>query len=125
MHTTQKALQKAINKVCEGARLGDISAVIQKTIEQQGYAVVKSCTGHGVGKELHEPPEILNYGKKGQGHILKAGMTLAIEPIAVMGSSGDTYDEADGWTVKTVTGDISAHFEHTVLVTQKGFEILT
>ncbi len=120
--TTQKALQKSLNQLKDGVKLGDVSAVIQKTIEQRGYSVVRNCTGHGVGRELHEAPEILNYGKKGDGITLKTGMVLAIEPISVMGSSGDTYDAEDGWTVKAK--NLSAHFEHTVLVTEKGYEIL-
>lgn len=121
--TTQKALQKCLNKIREGSRLGDISATIQKTIEQRGYAVVQNCTGHGVGRKLHEEPEILNYGKKGTGLILKEGMVLAIEPISVMGDSGETFDIGDGWTV--LAHNLSAHFEHTVLVTKQGYEILT
>lgn len=122
--TTQKALQKALQKVKSGVPLGDVSNVIQKTMEQRGYAVVRNCTGHGIGRALHEPPEILNYGKKGQGIVLQSGMTLAIEPISVMGECGDTYDASDGWTVKTSSGELSAHFEHTVLVTDSGYEIL-
>jgi len=121
--TTKKALQKALKKVRDGARLGDVSAIIQKTIEQRGYSVVRNCTGHGIGYNVHEEPEILNYGKKGTGIVLKAGMALAIEPISVMGSSADVYDEVDGWTVKAK--NLSAHFEHTVLVTKGGCEILT
>ena len=120
--TTQKALQKALNKLKDRVKLGDISATIQKTIEQRGYSVVRNCTGHGVGRDLHEEPEILNYGKKGEGINLQEGMVLAIEPISVMGPDGDTYDETDGWTVKA--HNLSAHFEHTVLITKKGYEIL-
>lgn len=120
--TTKKALQKSISKVREGVRLGDVSAAIQKTVEQRGFSVVRNCTGHGIGYTVHEPPEILNYGKKGKGIVLRSGMVLAIEPISVMGPSGDTYDESDGWTVKA--GNLSAHFEHTVLVTKNGCEIL-
>lgn len=122
--TTQKSLSRCLNKVRAGVHLGDISETIQKTIEQQGYAVVRSCTGHGVGRELHELPEILNFGKKGKGVILKSGMTLAIEPISVMSTNGGTYDADDGWTIKTTTGELSAHFEHTILVTDNGYEIL-
>lgn len=120
--TTKKALQKAISKVRDGARLGDISAMIQKTIEQRGFSVVRNCTGHGIGYKVHEPPEILNYGKKGTGLKLKTGMVLAIEPISVMGENANNYDAEDGWTVKAE--NLSAHFEHTVLVTKNGHEIL-
>ncbi len=120
--TTKRALQKSIKKIREGAKLGDVSSTIQKTIEQRGFSVVRSCTGHGIGYNVHEEPEILNYGKKGEGLTLKEGMVLAIEPISVLGESGKTYDEDDGWTVKA--HNLSAHFEHTVLVTKKGSEIL-
>lgn len=121
---TKKALDQSIKKVCAGARVGDISAVIQKTIEQQGYSPVADCTGHGVGRDLHEPPEILNVGQKGTGPVLKAGMVLAIEPIANMGM-GDVETLEDGWTIVSSDGTPSAHFEHTVLVTDKGYEVLT
>ncbi len=121
--TTKKALQNALKQVREGAKVGDLSAVIQKTLEDQSYSPVIECTGHGVGKNLHEPPEILNAGHRGEGATLKAGMTLAIEPISAMGS-GEVDTAKDGWTVITADGSLSAHFEHTILVTQSGFEIL-
>lgn len=120
---TKKALQRAVKKVRPGARIGDISATIQKVIEDQSYAPVVDCTGHGVGKDLHEPPEILNVGQKGKGPIMKAGMVLAIEPIATMGS-GEVITAKDGWTVISADGSLSAHFEHTVLVTENGYEVL-
>jgi methionyl aminopeptidase len=121
--TTQEALKRACKVVKPGAKVGDISAVIQKTLEDQGYSPVIECTGHGVGRNLHEPPEIMNVGKKGTGPTLKAGMVLAIEPIACMGT-GDIETLKDGWTIVSSDGTLSAHFEHTVLVTEKGYEIL-
>ncbi len=121
--TTKQALSKAIQFVRPGGRIGDISAAIQKTLEDQGYSPVITCTGHGVGTELHEPPEILNVGRKGTGPILRPGMVLAIEPISTMGK-GAVFTRKDGWTIVTVDKSLSAHFEHTILVTEKGAEIL-
>jgi methionyl aminopeptidase len=121
--TTKKALGNALKQVRPGGHIGDISAAIQKTLEDQGYDAVTQCTGHGVGKKLHEPPEILNKGKKGTGPEIKPGMTFAIEPISAM-KSGKVITAPDKWTVETADGSLSAHFEHTVLVTEKGVEIL-
>lgn len=121
---TKKALGNAIKQVRPGGHVGDISSAIQKTLGDQGYDAVVECTGHGVGKNLHEPPEILNKGKKSTGPVIKPGMTFAIEPISAM-ESGAVVTAPDGWTVETADGSISAHFEHTVLVTENGFEILT
>ena len=121
--TTKKTLEKAIKQIYPGNHIGDISAVIQKTLEDQGYSPVVECTGHGVGKNLHEPPEILNIGQKGSGPIIKPGMVFAIEPISAIGG-GEVITAKDGWTVITKDNSLSAHFEHTVLVTEKGVEIL-
>lgn len=121
--TTKKALYQAIKQVRPNRRIGDISAAIQKTLEDQGYSPITECTGHGVGKDLHEPPEILNIGKKGTGSLIRPGMTFAIEPISAIGS-GKVITASDGWTVETEDKSFSAHFEHTVLVTDDGYEIL-
>ncbi len=121
--TTKVSLNNAVKQVRPNGHVGDISAMIQKTLEDQGYAPIVECTGHGVGVDLHEPPEILNVGQKGAGSVIQAGMIFAIEPIASMGQRNVVTDE-DGWTVLTADGSLSAHFEHTVLVTQDGFEIL-
>ncbi len=123
LKTTKKALNQAIKKVIDGIHIGDISATIQKIIEAQGYSPIIECTGHGVGYDLHEPPEIMNVGTKGTGPILRAGMTIAIEPIASMGSE-NVITKEDSWTIATVDGSLSAHFEHTILVTKNGHEIL-
>jgi len=120
---TKKALSNALKKIRPGGRIGDISAIIQKTLEDQDYSPVVECTGHGVGKDLHEPPEILNKGRKGTGPLIKPGMTFAIEPISAM-NGGAIQTVEDGWTVITADGSLSAHFEHTVLVTEKGYEII-
>ena len=123
IRTTKEALKRAVKLVRPGARLGDLSAMIQKTLQVQGYAPVVDCTGHGVGYELHEPPEIRNAGRRGTGPTLQAGMVLAIEPISTMGS-GRIYTAKDDWTVLSSDGSLSAHFENTVLVTESGHEIL-
>ena len=120
---TKKALGNAIKQVRSGNYIGDISAVIQKTLEDQDYSPVVECTGHGVGKDLHEPPEILNIGNKGTGPVMKPGMTFAIEPISAM-EDGAVITAEDGWAVVTADSSLSAHFEHTVLVTEKGCEVL-
>ncbi|MBN1258644.1 type I methionyl aminopeptidase [Candidatus Peregrinibacteria bacterium] len=120
---TKKSLQEALKAVKAGAYVGDISAVIQKILEMYGFSPVIECTGHGVGRALHEEPEILNAGVKGTGPQLKAGMTLAIEPIASMGT-GEVETLGDKWTIVTADGALSAHFEHTVAVTEKGHEII-
>ncbi|SHH49868.1 type I methionyl aminopeptidase [Thermosipho atlanticus] len=121
---TKKALDIAVNKVREGVRLGDISWAIQKYVEDNGFNVVRDFVGHGVGRSLHEDPQIPNYGRQGTGIILKAGMTLAIEPMVTEGGWHVEILE-DGWTVVTRDGKRAAHFEHTVLVKKNGAEVLT
>ena len=121
--TTKEALKNSLKFLHDGAYIGTISSVIQDTLERQGYMPVIECTGHGVGTHLHEPPEILNVGRKNTGPIVSSGMVLAIEPIAVMGS-GRVITAPDGWTVISADKSLSAHFEHTVLVTKNGCEIL-
>jgi methionyl aminopeptidase len=123
LNVTKQALDKAIEQVKPGGRIGDISAMIQETLEKNGYSPVVECTGHGVGRALHEPPDILNVGYKNSGPMMKTGMMLAIEPISVMGS-GKIMTSDDGWTIISADGTLSAHFEHTVLVTEKGYEII-
>ena len=107
-----------------GARIGDISAAVQTFAERHGYGVVTALQGHGVGRKLHEDPAIPNYGKAGTGVRLKAGMTLAIEPMINMGVA-DVRFGRDGWTCRTADGQPSAHYENTVLVTDDGYELLT
>lgn len=121
---TKEARDKVIATVKAGMKVGDISANIQKTLESYSLGIVKELVGHGVGYELHEDPEIANYGKSGTGPTLLAGMTIAIEPITTTGSP-DIYIEKDGWTIRTWDGSNSAQFEHTVLVLENGSEILT
>ncbi|MBU4270027.1 type I methionyl aminopeptidase [Candidatus Dependentiae bacterium] len=120
----QFALDSAIKLAVEGNRISDISACVQKIVEENGFGVVRSFAGHGIGRNLHEEPEIPNFGKPGLGPVLRSGMTLAIEPMITQGGF-DVRVMADGWTVKTVDGGIAAHVEDTVLVTTGMPEILT
>lgn len=120
----QIALDKGIAQAREGNRVSDISAAIQAEVERHGYGVVRDFAGHGIGKQLHEDPEVLNYGTPGQGPILRAGMTLAIEPMITMGKY-DVYITTDGWTVKTKDNSLAAHVEDTVAITQGSPKILT
>lgn len=124
LDTTKRALYAGIDQVKAGVRVGDISAAIQEVLEAGGYGVVRDLVGHGVGHELHEDPNIPNYGIAGKGPALKAGMTIAIEPIATMGDYRISIDD-DQWTIRTIDGSYSAQFEHTVLITDDGCEILT
>ena len=120
---TKESLQRGVKQIKPGGRIGDISAAIQETLERYDYGIVIDCTGHGVGHNLHEPPEIMNAGEKGTGEVMQPGMVLAIEPISAMGD-GDIETADDDWTLYTVDGSLSAHFEQTVLVTETGYEIL-
>lgn len=121
---TERALYDALDVVKAGVRVGDISATIERTLRKHKLGIVRELVGHGVGHELHEDPEIPNYGRAGAGPVLKAGMTIAIEPITTLGSP-DIAELHDGWTLVTRDGSWSAQFEHTVLVTSGGCEILT
>lgn len=124
VNITKQVLDIAIKQVKPENTIGDISHAIQKFIEPKGYSVVKSLVGHGVGYAVHEDPRIPNYGKPKQGPILKPGMTICIEPMVNIGGSEVEFLE-DGWSVVTLDKTLSAHFEHTILVTDKGAEILT
>jgi len=124
IHATEQALYKGIKVIKDNLPIGDISAVIQQSLETGGYGVVRDLVGHGVGHELHEEPNIPNYGQKGEGFKLKKGMSVAIEPMASLGDY-KVYTDKNGWAVRTKDGSLSAHFEHTVLVGEKSAEILT
>jgi methionyl aminopeptidase len=124
LRVTEIALQRAIVVATEGARLGDLCAEIEDEAVRHRFSVVREFVGHGVGRKLHEEPQIPNYGKRGSGPKLKAGMTLAIEPMINLGGA-DVRLLEDGWTVRTADGAPSAHFEHTVLITREEPEILT
>jgi len=124
MEVTEKALYKAIEKARVGNRVQDISYTIQKFVEKKGYNVIRDFVGHGVGQSLHEPPEVPNFGKRGKGPRLLAGMVLAIEPMVVTGSH-EIEILPDGWTAVTKDRGLAAHFEHSIVVTVKGPEILS
>ncbi len=121
---TLESLNAGISKAKNGAKVGDISEAIQEVLDNYGYGIVRDLVGHGVGHELHEEPNIPNYGKAGSGIELKSGMTLAIEPMTTMGSH-KVYTAPDGWTILTRDGSLAAHFEDTILITDSGAEILT
>lgn len=121
---TKQSLDHGISKVKNGARIGDISHAIQAVLDKASYGIVRDLVGHGVGHELHEEPNVPNYGHSGTGSVLKTGMTIAIEPMATLGGHR-VYVSDDGWTVKTWDSSLAAHFEHTVLVTEDGVDILT
>ena len=124
LDVTRESLHRGIAAAVFGARVGDISNAVQTYVEENGFSVVRSFVGHGVGKELHEDPEVPNFGHAGRGPRLVAGMTLAIEPM-VNQKHYSVVTQADGWTVKTADGGLSAHFEHTVAITAAGPEVLT
>ncbi len=124
IETTKKALNAGISAVMAGARIGDISAAIEAVANTEGYGVVRELGGHGVGNAIHESPHVPNFGKAGKGELLKAGMVFAIEPMFNAGSP-EVVLGSDGYTYKTRDGLRSAHFEHTIVVTESGAEILT
>ncbi|MCA9350908.1 type I methionyl aminopeptidase, partial [Candidatus Saccharibacteria bacterium] len=121
---TLESLNAGIETLKDGVRVGDISAAIETVLNTYGFGIVRELVGHGVGHELHEEPNIPNYGTAGTGPTLKAGMTIAIEPMTTLGSH-KVYTAADDWTIMTSDGSLSAHFEDTVLITETGSEILT
>lgn len=124
MKSTEESLYVAIAMAKPGVRLGDIGYAIQKYNEDNGYSVVRQFVGHGVGRELHEDPEVPNFGKQGRGVRLIEGMVIAIEPMINMGTE-KIYVMPDEWTVRTSDGKLSAHFEHTIAITKEGAVILT
>ncbi|KDE40478.1 Methionine aminopeptidase [Nitrincola lacisaponensis] len=122
---TQECLYKAIALVKPGARLGDIGEVIQRHAESNHYSVVREYCGHGIGSEFHEDPQVLHYGKAGTGELLHEGMTFTIEPMINAGKRQVKLSKRDGWTVETADRRLSAQWEHTLLVTADGVEVLT
>lgn len=122
--TTEQAMWAGIREVRKGNRLGDIGAAISEVGADAGYGVVEEYVGHGIGREMHEEPQVPNYGKRGKGLRLKTGMALCIEPMFNIGSRETKVDE-DGWTVRTADGSLSAHWEHTVAITPDGPQVLT
>ena len=121
---TRKSLRFGIEQANSGARIGDIGNAVQQYAESQGYSIVRKYVGHGIGRSLHEEPQVPNYGRPGRGVLIKKGMTLAIEPMLNIGTH-ETVQLDDGWTVVTADGELSAHFEDTIAITADGAEILT
>jgi len=124
LETTKESLYTGIKQVRDGVQTEDIGAAIQAVLEKQNYGIVRDLVGHGVGHHVHEDPNVPNYGKKGHGERLQAGMTIAIEPMATLADYKVVLDP-DHWTIRTADGSLAAHFEHTVLITENGSEILT
>jgi methionyl aminopeptidase len=124
LETTQDCLAAAIDKACRGNKLGEISAAVQQTAEAAGYGVVRDLVGHGIGRNMHEDPQVPNFGSATEGPELEVGMVIAIEPMINLGSR-EVYTKKDGWTYVTSDGKPSAHFEHTVAVTDQGPDVLS
>ena len=122
---TESAMWEGIEKVKAGVHIGDIGAAVEKVLTAGKLGVIVNYVGHGIGKKMHEDPEVPNYGRKGHGYILKAGDTICIEPMSCLGKPKNYVDRANGWTVKMKDGSIGCHCEHTVLVTEDGYEVLT
>ena len=121
---TRESLKFGIEQANSGARIGDIGNAVQQYAESQGYSIVRKYVGHGIGRSLHEEPQVPNYGRPGRGVLIKKGMTLAIEPMLNIGTH-ETVQLDDGWTVVTADSELSAHFEDTIAITADGAEILT
>jgi methionyl aminopeptidase len=124
LQATEQSLYAGIDAIKGPVRTGDIGAAIEKVLKEAKVGIIRDLVGHGVGHEMHEKPDVPNYGRKGTGQLLSPGDTIAIEPMATLGGEKISQD-ADGWTISTWDGSLSAHFEHTVLITEDGAEILT
>lgn len=124
LKVTKESLYKGIEQAVCGNRIGDIAYAIQNHVEQYGYGVVRELVGHGVGRDLHESPEVPNYGKRGKGPKLKNGLVIAIEPMVNLGTR-NVVQEADGWTIRTADRKPSAHYEHTIAIFENETEVLT
>ncbi|OWK27200.1 MAG: type I methionyl aminopeptidase [Parcubacteria group bacterium GW2011_GWA2_38_13b] len=124
VRVTKKALKRALKKIRPGNTTGDIGNTIERYVQSQGFGVIRDLVGHGVGKKVHEEPAIPNYGKRHGGVVLQSGMTIAIEPMVSMGDYR-TAGCDDGWGVRTADKSLSAHFEHTVAITEDGYDVLT
>jgi len=124
LKATERSLYAGIDAITGPIRAGDIGFAVEKVLKEAKLGIIRELVGHGVGHEMHQPPEVPNYGKKGSGALLGVGDTIAIEPMATLGGERIKQD-ADGWTLSTRDGSLAAHFEHTVLITEDGAEILT
>ena len=124
IQVTEESFWQGLQKIEIGARLGDVGAAIEGHVKENGYSVVRKYVGHGIGRNLHESPDVPNYGTPGRGQRLMAGMTLAIEPMVCTGT-GEVRELSDGWTVITNDGGLSAHYENTIALTENGIIVLT
>lgn len=124
LEVTRESLERAIAECRPGRRLGDVSAAVQRHVEAAGFGVVRAFVGHGIGRALHEDPQVPNFGEPGRGPLLRSGMVLALEPMVTMGH-WEVRVLADRWTAVTADGSLAAHFEHTVAVTEQGPDVLT
>jgi methionyl aminopeptidase len=124
LEVTERSMMAGIAAMLPGGRMGDVGEAVQSVVEAAGYSVVREYVGHGIGRAMHEKPEVPNHGRRGKGTKLGRGMTLALEPMVNVGGP-DTFLTEDGWTVVTADGSLSAHFEHSVAITDDGPEILT
>lgn len=124
IRVTEESMQAGIRQVKAGARIGDVGAAVQQVAEGAGFSVVREYVGHGIGEQMHEEPQIPNYGEPGKGMKLKEGMAICIEPMVNMGD-WRTEVQDDGWTVTTADGSLSAHFENTIAITRDGVEVMT
>ena len=122
---TESAMWEGIEQVKPGVHLGDVGAAVEKVLRAGKLGVIENYVGHGIGKGMHEDPEVPNFGKKGHGYVLKAGDTICIEPMSCLGKPKNYVDRNDGWTARMKDGSIGCHCEHTILVTDDGYEVLT
>lgn len=126
LHTTERSLYAGIDAIKGPVRTGDIGAAVEAVLQKGRLGIIRELVGHGVGLEMHMPPDVPNYGRKGTGPLLQPGDTIAIEPMATLGGGAIYSDTAgDGWTIYSRDGSLAAHFEHTVLITETGAEIIT
>lgn len=126
LSATERSLYEGINAITgDGTYTGDIGAAIEKVLQKARLGIMRELVGHGIGLEMHMPPEVPNYGRKRSGIILRTGDTIAIEPMASLGTEKTTVDQDDGWTISTKDGSLAAHYEHTILITENGAEIIT
>jgi methionyl aminopeptidase len=125
LKTTKESLYIGIENAVAGKHIGDIGSAVQDHCEAQGYGIVRELTGHGIGRQMHEDPQVPNYGRRGNGMMLKAGMCIAIEPMITMGDRAIYMDAKDRWTIRTRDGKPAAHFEHTIAVRRGKAEILS
>lgn len=125
METTEAAMWAGIKLVKPGTHIGDIGRAVEKVLRKGRLGVIENYIGHGIGRSMHEAPEVPNYGRPGKGYQLVEGDTICIEPMACLGKPANYVDREDGWSVKMKDGSIGCHFEHTVLVTRDGYEVLT